>query len=175
MAGKSNALWLRQIGTKNVIGPFTEEDVLSKIGNESITTDTFECHECSGQAAGEINLSKQWTPLSSLVPACEVALAKANNQYYLDGVRKKSCYARARWLHGVMTGFAYSVAALAAYAGTGMLMMLGVSVVPGLVTLFFGAMVLIVVAIERALFDALIDTADVVIDIGRRNRNRESV
>ncbi len=96
------------------------------------------------------------------------ASASRVNQHYLDDVRDQSCYRFLRGLHGLVTGLLIAVFLL-------LWLVLAANARDGAAG-FFYAMVcgvcVAVVVIERGLFSLAVDAADVLVDMGRRKRDR---
>jgi len=92
------------------------------------------------------------------------------NTTYLTTVREGSCYQVARQLHDVITVLAYVLTAVSVAVSLLISTRLDGGLVMGFLAVVFGILVAMVISIERSLFTALIDTADVVIDMGRHAR-----
>lgn len=69
--------WVRRIGRPSVLGPFTQYELFEKLMDDSVSLATFEYLDYSeGQDPQVAAQSRNWLPLSSLVPAGEVRWGK---------------------------------------------------------------------------------------------------
>jgi hypothetical protein len=174
--------WLKKRNSSSVEGPYTTAEIRAMLAEGSITYDGFECLAATGQTQGQLQRADDWAALASIVPEDVVArdALKASskprhmgNAAFLDSVRERSCYSTARSLHETLVVVAYCVIGAMAVAS----LFAMASSVPGgsfvgCAGLFFGLLAFVTISIERAIFNALLDMADVVIDIGRRTRDQ---
>ena len=179
--------WLRQCDAPNFFGPYTTEEIRQKLLKGAIVFEDFVALEATGQTKEQLKEAGGWAALASMFPEglqpsmevgkgnrsqkSEGSSTASSNKYYLDRVRSQSSYSAARSLHQLMTNIAYGAAALVAVGSVNFLLFGNLSL--GLIGLLVSLPFFVIIPIERAIFNALIDTADVVIDIGQRISDRE--
>ncbi len=179
--------WLRQCDAPNFFGPYTTEEIRQKVLKGAIFFDDFVALKATGQTEEQLKEAGGWAGLASMFPeGLQTALdvgketpsqkseglsSASSNKYYLDRVRSQSSYSAARSLHQVVTNIAYGAAAVLAAAS--LIYMFTELAGLGILGFLVSLVCFIIITVERAIFNALIDTADVVIDIGQRISDRE--
>jgi hypothetical protein len=106
---------------------------------------------------------------NSLHHSAGLNAAASHNMDYLATIRHGSCYHAARDLHTLLTNLAYFITALSVFGAFLVANRLN-DLLVFVVACVAAILVAVVITIERAIFTALIDTADVVIDMGRQAR-----
>jgi hypothetical protein len=143
------------------------------------------CPKCKAQSIVEsaplITNSQYEEYLAASIDSQEVQVAKADiaaesvedeqlspNEKYLRQLRARSSYEAARMLHFVVMIVCYVFAAVCVYAGFNLIWSREGGGAQGEGWIVLGAALAVGITIEQALFNAVLDMADVAIDTSRR-------
>lgn len=171
-------VWLKQVDTFVFFGPYTREEISNLVSRGSLDPKDFVWLDATGQTRQDLMRAKNWAPVDSDLLVSTSGLgsvprpsgSRFGNAEYLEYVRGRSCYQKARSWHDFLHVLAMILAVLATMFSVVATMALGERGVPALL---LSSLAVVAIGIERAVFTAFLDIADVITDIGRRERDRQ--